>query len=992
MPLNNGGHWEERFFHDLSTLPLPGAAVVIDVREERSCDDHETPLIGYLAIELEDLAVEMRLNQVARWRYLADCFDLLRIETIPPDTKQDEFVDIKLITRAGRQTPIQGRNDLVKTIGRGYIDRVRNQHIKAMKDNGSNEEAFQMSSMVDPEQPTVRVFFLTDMEDKNSLARASTYASWLKDWVNEQHGVRSYSRDERISTIAICLNAPSNGQEAILQSLGGWTSDQSRLYTALDMVILLQEYRDDAAYIGGEEQIYQAELILYTLLLHWPEVLTTDGQGAWYDLDGIQDLPWPTYTIGIAAMEYSARWGARWLDYGLTARALELMRDVRKVDDELKALRFSVQGWFDAWWGAVKGAVPTILVGTTPDIEGLAQLENAARRSPFRSGSPLQAQSELQRFTSEVHQLYAPSGSVTLQRVIDSAPFILDQIRQNASDPGQKGMGQEKETATQLTALYIRAQQFIDDCFRGSWGAVPRALNQIAFLRESASELRRTKQDPPNIEAMRRQFEHEAADANKQLMHRTRSWKAPMVGEFLQSTALSLVFSLFLLIVLWSVSGNASFVPVILQRPLLPGITGLQVLCLVFVILVEVGYLVLRNNTLKKEQQAAYQKLRDILQQHCAAVGEFVAANTALTLLEWTDLYKSGEEISPYEERLKQLDKTLERAQIASRQQQHIADQRLRLSLDQKPLRNALEPLWPNLNNRKDLLTWRSIEDAYLSASSELEQNFPPLNFLSAMLVRRLGTEKAEAILQSLMPKALVAQGLVRETTVRSLLEVHEMHAPTKQSDEIRFQMLSTMLVGVLLSSDVVPPAIQDVLPLIESYSRQKDNYLSESSVLASDVLNLSDIVRETMLDHALRGDQAITNFTLKPDVSAEFVLASWMRQQNLFDTAFAEHLEENDIIALLDKRKVKLEQALDDLRQKSRLDGYPDQMTGDDFFLLLLAPGWSSDAFIVNSRPQNNGPNKVRPVLFPDAEKMVYLHIHRLRQLLPGTAVVVKY
>ncbi len=53
MPLKNGGLWEESFFRELLTLPLPGAAVVIDVRDERYCDDHDTPLIEYLAIELK---------------------------------------------------------------------------------------------------------------------------------------------------------------------------------------------------------------------------------------------------------------------------------------------------------------------------------------------------------------------------------------------------------------------------------------------------------------------------------------------------------------------------------------------------------------------------------------------------------------------------------------------------------------------------------------------------------------------------------------------------------------------------------------------------------------------------------------------------------------------------------------------------------------------------------------------------------------------------
>jgi len=992
MPLKNGGHWEERFFRDLSALPLPGAAVVIDVRDERYCDDHAASLIGHLAIELEDLAAEMHLNQVARWRYLADCIELLRLDTIPPDAQQDEFVDIKLTTRRGKQIPIQGRSDLAKTIGRGYIDRVRNQHIKAVKDNGLDEGEFQ-TSMVDPEQPTVRVFFLTDMEDKDSLERASTYAYWLKEWINKQHGERLFSRDERISTIALCLNAPASGQEAILQSLGGWLPEERNLMTALDTVILIQEYRDDAAYIGGEAQIYQAELILYTLLLHWPEILKTDAQNAWYDPDGVQNLPWPTYTLGIAALEYSARWGARWLDYGLTARALEMMRDVKKADSELKALRPGVQGWFTAWWEEVQAVVPNVLHGAVLDIEGLTLLEGYASSSPFRSNSLRQAQGELQKITEGVRKLYAPSGSATLQRVIDGAPFMLDQIRQSANDPGRKQ--EPQEAPRQLNELYIRAQKFVDVSFREAWGAVPRTLSQIALLREGMGDLRREKQNPPNIETLRGEVEREIADVDKRLVYKTRTWKIPVVGELFPSTVFSLAIAFILFLVLWNVLSNASFIPAILNRPLVFGITALPVLCLLVVVVGEIAYLFVRNNRIRQAQQGTYRKLRDVLIKHSAEIRTFVVANAALALLEWADLYQPGEETSPYEERLKQLDKTLEDAQIAARKQQIAADQRLCLSLDQRPLKNNLEAPWPNLNNRKDLLTWRRLEDAYLAASHKLESTFAPLNFLSEMLVRRLGTEKPEAILQSLLSEAVVIQSYAARTTVQDLLVMRgkqlAAQSPSRQSDEIHFQLLSTMLVGVLLSSDIVPLALQDVLPLIDRYGAEKDLFLTDAPVVMSEVLSLNEVVRDTMLGQALRGDQAVTNFTLKTDVPAELVLASWVSQQRLFDTAFAESLEENDIITLLDKRKVKLEQALDDLRRKSRLAGYPDQMTGDDFFLLMLAPGWTSNAFIVNGGTHDGGPNNVKPILFPDAEKIVYLHIHRLRQLLPGKAVVLK-
>ncbi|MEO8972484.1 MAG: hypothetical protein ABI406_12885 [Ktedonobacteraceae bacterium] len=1004
MPLKNGGLWEESFFHELLTLPLPGAAVVIDVRDERYCDDHDTPLIEYLAIELEDLAAEMKLNQVPRWRHLADCIEFLRIEETPHKTEKFEFlspedtqmhavrddhVDFKLTTRVGKQIPIQGREDLAKTIGRDYIDRVRNQFINAIKDTGADEQQLNMPH-VDPEQPTVRVFFLTDMEDKGSLVRASEYAQWLKVWMDQQHGIRTFSRAHRISTVAICMNAPANGQEELLQELGGplwsaWPRSALMPYTALDMVILVQTYRDDGAYIGGETQIYQVELILYTLILHWPELFTKTDWETRDDPDGKQLLPWPTYTIGISALEYSARWVARWLDYGLTNKALELMRDAGKVDREALVLRSSVRHWLNEWWQAVQAAVPTVLYGVVPGIDGLDRLQSLARSSPFRSGSLRRAQGEFQHFSGEVRQLYASSGSVTLQRTLDNAPFMLDFVKQRTSNPDYKSV-EMQQTSAQLTELDIRVQRFVDVCFQGAWGAIPRARNQIAALRESTDEIRRLQQNPPNIDTMRKQIEFEIADADKHLGGKMRTWKLPFPGEALQSTIISLFVVFILAIILGFVLTNASFVPAILKKPFFLSLIWLYPLCLLFAVTVETGYLLLRNRTLRLGQQAVFQKLRVTLNNHADTVSAVVAANAALSLLESADLYKPGEETSPYEERLKQLDKVLENAQLAALHQQMSAQRRLHLGLNQKPLKHALLPTWPNLNNRKDLLTWRPIEDAYLAACKKLETSFPPLNTLSEMLVRRLGVEKSETILQNLLPEVAMQRSFT-DKTVQSLLEKQSSGSLSGLNDEARFLALSTMLVSVLLSSDIVPPAIQDVQPLINRYTQQQDLLLPEPSLLGSEVLDLDDVVREAMVFQELNGHQGLTNQTWKRDIPAEFVLTAWMKQQSLFDLAFVERLEENDVIARLTQNETTIVDALEHLRDTARLAGYRDIATGDDHFYLLLAPGAMSSAFVM-ARERDR---KIAPILFPDAEKLVYLHIHRLRQLLPVSSLIMK-
>src|SRR5438876_2290249 len=38
--------------------------------------------------------------------------------------------------------------------------------------------------------------------------------------------------------------------------------------------------------------------------------------------------------MGVSSLEYSARWGARWLDYGLVAKIINIMHDSREVEQE----------------------------------------------------------------------------------------------------------------------------------------------------------------------------------------------------------------------------------------------------------------------------------------------------------------------------------------------------------------------------------------------------------------------------------------------------------------------------------------------------------------------------------------------------------------------------------------------------------------------------------------------------------------------------------
>src|SRR5947209_15290546 len=157
MPLYQGsGFWGGKQYQELAELHLPGPSIVIDVRQG---SDHDPPLIWDLTVELEDLTMEMRLNQVYRWRYLADCIDFLKLSPLKAEEPVQKGTDFILTNRTGHSKSLRGKDALVEELGKEYLDRVRNNRIGAVRDKDKDRVERQQVS-TNPEQATVRVFFL----------------------------------------------------------------------------------------------------------------------------------------------------------------------------------------------------------------------------------------------------------------------------------------------------------------------------------------------------------------------------------------------------------------------------------------------------------------------------------------------------------------------------------------------------------------------------------------------------------------------------------------------------------------------------------------------------------------------------------------------------------------------------------------------------------------------------------------------------------------
>lgn len=977
MALYESDFGEEEWFRALATLPLPEAAVVIDARQS---DRYDAPLLEYLTADIGDLTAEMRLHQIPRWRHLAACIDIVHIDAIPPVEILFESTDFIITTHSGKQIPIQGRDDLAKFLGRDYLDRVRNHRIRAIQDSGTDTANLRLD-VADPERPTVRVLFLTDMEEPESLTRAATYAQWLKEWNELTHGVRRFTRDECLQTTIVCLQADVVSYSEVLLSTVGQLPD-----TAIDTVILLQTYSDDEAYIGGDIQIYQAELILYTLLLRWPEVLRKTIDDPYtlraHMVSEATMLPWPTYTLGIAAMEYSARWAMRWLDYSLTTKLLESIRDTQKAEQEHLLISTNIGKWLNNWWQKIKEIVPEAMTGVVDDLEVFDNMQRRLSSSAFPRSAPCSALWALDTFRQQVSELYLGTSGSSLQRALESAPLLLDQFKwaynqRHVQQQEENWQDEADASYKQLVDQYTWLRQFLSLHFQGAGGTFPRAAHQLAALNEAISSIRMVEQHPPDVQAYKEEFEQQVEMARDELARAMKLWRLPLLGKRLRSTVISLLVVIVLgATLLFAVDWQSligSILPHVLsdtaffflrlsgESSTIENITTISVKALLILVLIvgEWFYLARRTRFLRRECQRIYRDLRQTVQGHCANIGTVIAARVALALLQWAELYEPGEKVSPYERRLQTFEAVLKTGYEQAARQKALADTHLRRVLDQQQNGALQDYQWLGLNNRKGVLTWQQLEDVFLQLWNDLQSNNAAWSLLSEMLLRQLGTESPTELLQDILNKQQIAQN----------------------NGEVHFQVVSTLLTTLLLSSAIIRPQITEVLPLLNQYIALKELSVQESSAGGSNALDLASIVKGALLERN-------AGLSIQQDVPTASLLAAWIGRQRHNNPQLAQLFEVNDVLDRL-AEKASFSQVLNALRAQSKLLGYPDEIDGEDAFYLFIAPGETGRVFMHSSNVRQD--TQVHPELFPDREKLVYLHVHRIRQFLPGPAVAVQ-
>ncbi len=523
------------------TLPLPSAALVIDMR-----GTDEDDVMERLRVEVADLASEMKVHDLHHWRFLTDFLSFRAIpplrtedvETIRHQQKSPHVQPVPPKTQAVQkpeQTTLTGQVDMgnshaffsvledeqsgLISEARPFdvfqqrieeitqeIDRIRNNRIAAVAD--LNKAGVAGRSVRDA---TVRIIFLSDAGHRESLVSAATYAAHVK-----QH-FKKLEREGHQAMVSVTIVCLDNSAEA---------------GPPVDLIQGLRWENDNSALIAGAMQTYLAELLLYVLLIIPPLRVNSPGpadtsstlllraktgenqpKGEWVT------LPTHSYLIGLAAVEHSARWGRRWLNYGLVTQAVEVLQD-RATEDDLERRRIKnlVETWLSDWRAQVAEAIPDRIPGNIQALQAIPNALNTAKppedvftakRFSFSIGE--MTISDLEEYLSDVARTYIIPVSErtalrqevqtvdrsqemtlapTLQDAVDSTPLIQQRLREwEDRDPALK-------KGTPLVNAQLEAQRILmnPDFFTGATGAVPRARIQLKELGTAISDFQNAYQ------------------------------------------------------------------------------------------------------------------------------------------------------------------------------------------------------------------------------------------------------------------------------------------------------------------------------------------------------------------------------------------------------------------------------------------------------------------------------------------------------------------
>lgn len=471
-------------------IALPGPALVIDTRSfPNEFDFDPMALLVYLWTEMYDISREMRLQNVESWSNLHTFLGFRKLNMA--DTN-DYLVYDPRSWEPGQIAEHYNSSQLASHLGQ-LVNELRNQRIACARP-------------VDPNQSMVRVLFLVDLADQDeqafsqttlagsrtqsspltSFGLAVTCAGLLKAWFASAQGFAPEeseaqellqprpASDSMLQTAAICLNTQISKHTHLL-------TDIATVY-ALDMLMLVQAYRQDYAYLDLQTQVSHAELLLSALLLHWPQVMQPDIEDPPDLPPTARPLPRPIYILGSAAIEHASRWGERLWSYGLQTALLSLLLDSAQVEKQEAHVHSRMRDWWTHWHGEVQWALNRFAEHLS-QLSGLRTLKQLCPPALFQASSLSDLRQQVEMFTARLRPLYREPLPGSLSELLSSAPLLVELSQQLEQPPGiaqaawnaylEHLRAPEREAQVCLLALFLQAR-----------GSIPRALRQLQLLEE----------------------------------------------------------------------------------------------------------------------------------------------------------------------------------------------------------------------------------------------------------------------------------------------------------------------------------------------------------------------------------------------------------------------------------------------------------------------------------------------------------------------------
>jgi len=877
--------WEERY-RDLAGLPLPGPALVIDVRKG---SEYEPPLVWNLATELDDFVWEMEQHTIYRWRRLKHCIALLKLSQLPETGKGSSGESTEDFTSSAEDFTIsdpRGTGEKLRTQGelihalREKIELVRANRAGAIFDR---EERFPSRQEVDPQRPVVTVCFMADASDPASLTSAATYARWLKEarlmgnrqWALNHQGPNDQKQlDDQedlqgrdIRAIVMCFNVDHriHSPRLLFKLLQRADQLSAHQQPALDKTILLYCFGDNSVRITNQMQAHQIELILYVLLLSGWEMLNahksyqheffTRANGDVVDC-------WPLDLIGVSSLEYSARWGTRWLDYSLVEYICSQFLSTRGKQREQELSRQSA--WI-RWHQANTAFIQKEMIPALPVLQILSELE-----------ALLGEQGRAKKLLESAH---LSSIYKRLTKAAEELPQLITSIQ-------DKQLPANVPVFKQIMEIWVNLQE------------QTTCLPALLLLPEPGPAL------PYQLSI-------------EGLLPRAQ-WSSDQLTEAIRDLHDRALQPLDLDLALNRAQDLAKLARYAPTRP---------------------------RHQKQSTSQSPQQDLRKQLKQDLALVQNVILAQVELALLEQAGLYDPEKTSTTYRHRLKVLVNQVQGAARSAKSMRERAYERLQLSLSEIQPGSEMGPIRLDTHSRDDLLKWPEMDIALEKLKYELQGPEGPVSLLGYSLLALLGGADPQCLLTELCNRPLpqVSQPFGEAAQPRDTRQEQQQQQARLQE----LQGLGTVLISLALcEKQVLHPATQR-LDLAKLY-RQKIAALALEPSTLTKVIEQFPWEKTFYGPYGQQRDSS-TGFLIRQEQTFEALLAALLNNEYIRRSPYAERLAQNDLFTRMVGEHASPEAIFHDLESRNHLLGQvaPEYRTKSAY---LLVPGNNSTHFMQNT------------------------------------------